>query len=372
MKFSVFNGVPYGPVNGRPKGWPVANALFDTERGPRAYAECIEEVQLADELGFDWIACAEHHYSPGSLVPNVNLLAAVLTQHVRRARIAVLGALIPLGNPVRIAEEYAMLDNLSGGRLIAGLMRGAPYEYLVYNVNPSESRGRFAEAWELIVRAWTDTQPFGWAGEYYEFSNVSIWPRPVQRPMPPVFISGSSRESGELAAQKRVGLGLAFTTRPLAADAARVYREAAAAEGWQPVPEQVIYQVPVYVGDTDEQAFEDVRRCIEGPAARGVAAADANRLVVQAGFFGHRSQHLTERFKNMHQEFSRGVEEQIEYGQLVCGGPDGVVAQIRRLRQEIGCGVLNAIFQLPGLPRPNKLRAMQLFAREVMPQLRDA
>ncbi len=86
---------------------------------------------------------------------------------MKRARIAVLGALIPLiGNPVRIAEEYAMVDNLSGGRLIAGLMRGASYEYLVYDVNPAESRGRFEEAWDLISKAWTDTDPFGWEGRY--------------------------------------------------------------------------------------------------------------------------------------------------------------------------------------------------------------
>jgi alkanesulfonate monooxygenase SsuD/methylene tetrahydromethanopterin reductase-like flavin-dependent oxidoreductase (luciferase family) len=369
VKFSVFNGVPYGAIKGHPRGWPVPNDFFETERGPQAYAECIEEVEMADDLGFDWIACAEHHYSPGSLVPNVNILAGVLSQHVKRARIAVLGALIPLGNPVRIAEEYAMIDNLTGGRLIAGLMRGAPYEYLVYNVNPAESRRRFEEAWELILTAWTDTRPFGWEGEFYRFRNVSIWPRPVQEPTPPVFISGSSRESGELAAQKRVGLGLAFTTRPLAADAAAVYRQAAAANGWQPSPDQVVYQLPVYVSETDQQAYDEARPCIEGPG-RGAFASDANRLVVQAGFFGQRSEHLTRRFQNIGAEFARGLEDQIELGQLVCGGPQTVLAQIRRLREEIGAGVINCIFHIPGLARPFKLRSMRLFASEVMPQAR--
>jgi alkanesulfonate monooxygenase SsuD/methylene tetrahydromethanopterin reductase-like flavin-dependent oxidoreductase (luciferase family) len=370
VKFSVFNGVPYGALKGHPRGWPVANTLFERERGPQAFAECIEEVELADALGFDWIACAEHHYSPGSLVPNVNILAGVLSQHVKRARIAVLGALVPLGNPVRIAEEYAMIDNLSGGRLIAGLMRGAPYEYLVYNVNPAESRDRFEEAWDLIVRAWTDTQPFGWEGDHYHFRNVSIWPRPVQQPTPPVFISGSSRESGELAARKRVGLGLAFTTRPLAAEAAAYFRECASAEGWQPAPEQVVYQVPVYVSESDQQAYDEARPCIEGPG-RGAFAVGANRLVAQAGFFGHKSEHLTRRFQNMGAEFSRGLEEQVELGQVVCGGPETVVAQLRRLGEEIGAGVINCIFHIPGLPRPNKLRSMQLFAHEVIPAARE-
>src|SRR6185436_18472597 len=168
------------------------------------------------------------HYSPGSLAPNVTVLASALSQRVKRAKIAILGALIPLNNPVRIAEEYAMIDTLSGGRLIAGLLRGAPYEYLVYNVNPAESRSRFEEAWDLIHKAWTERQPFGWVGRHYQYRNVSIWPRPIQQPTPPIFVSGSSKDSGDFAARKGVGLGLAFTNLPLAAEAAQFYRERAA------------------------------------------------------------------------------------------------------------------------------------------------
>jgi len=237
MKFSVFNAMPYGQVRSRTDAWPVPNENYEPERGIAAAARCLEEVAMEDELGFDWIACAEHHYSPGSLAPNVTVLASAMTQHVKRARIAILGALIPLNNPVRVAEEYAMIDNLSGGRLIAGLLRGAPYEYLVYNVNPAESRTRFEEAWELIVKAWTDTMPFGWEGNHYRYKFVSIWPRPVQQPTPPLFVSGSSKDSGEFAARRKVGLGLAFTTRPLAAEATRFYRERAREYGWEPLAE---------------------------------------------------------------------------------------------------------------------------------------
>ena len=181
MKFSVFNAIPYGSVRGRVDAWPVPNELYEPEQGLAAFANFLEEVEMEDELGFDWISCAEHHYSPNSLSPSVSV-------------IAILGALIPLtGNPIRIAEEFATIDNLSGGRLVAGLMRGAPYEYLVYDVNPAESRSRFEEAWELIIKAWTETSPFGWDGRHFHYSNVSIWPRPVQQPTPPILISGSSR-----------------------------------------------------------------------------------------------------------------------------------------------------------------------------------
>ena len=216
VKASFFVSLPYGQVREQVSAWPVPNRLFDAEQAVTAVETHLEEVELADSLGFDWIGCAEHHYSPGSLAPNVSVVAAAITQRAKHARICIMGALLPLTNPVRIAEEYALIDTLSGGRLVAGLLRGAPYEYLVYNVAPAEPRARFEEAWELVMHAWCDTEPFGWDGTHYQFRNVSIWPRPVQQPLPPVFISGSSRESAEFAARKHIGLGLAFTNIPQA------------------------------------------------------------------------------------------------------------------------------------------------------------
>ena len=369
MKFSVFNGMPYGRLRVPTHAWPVPNEQFEPERALKAVSECLDEVQMEDELGFDWIACAEHHYSPFNLAPNVTVLASALTQKVKRAKIAILGALIPLtGNPVRIAEEYAMIDNLSGGRLVAGLLRGAPYEYLVYNVNPAESRARFEEAWDLILRAWTDTQPFGWVGKHYQYRNISIWPRPIQQPTPPIFVSGSSRDSGEFAARKKVGLGLAFTNLPLAAEAAAFYREKANELGWQPTPEQIVYQVPIHVGETDEQAFEHCRPTIER-GLYGGGAADANRLVASAGFFGRRDTKLTTRFQNLATDAPRTVEGSIEMGTNIIGSPPTVVKQIKRLREEIGCGVLNLIFDRTGAP-DHKTKSIQMFAKEVMPEVR--
>jgi alkanesulfonate monooxygenase SsuD/methylene tetrahydromethanopterin reductase-like flavin-dependent oxidoreductase (luciferase family) len=369
MKFSVFNGMPYGRVREPTTKWPVPNRLFEPQQALDAVARTLDEVAMEDELGFDWIACAEHHYSPFNLAPNVTVLASALTQRVKRAKIAILGALIPLtGNPVRIAEEYAMIDNLSGGRLIAGLLRGAPYEYLVYNVPPSESRSRFEEAWDLILRAWTDTMPFGWEGRHYHYRNVSIWPRPIQAPTPPIYVSGSSRESGAFAARKRVGLGLAFTNLALAADAARHYREEAKTEGWEPTPEQIVYQLPCHVGETDEASFEAVRPSFaHGAVVTGLVTA--NRLVSSSGFFGAGDQKLKQRFHNIAADDPHSVEEAVERGTMLVGGPDTVAKQVKRLREEIGCGVLNLIFDRGG-PPALKRRAIELFAKEVMPQVR--
>jgi alkanesulfonate monooxygenase SsuD/methylene tetrahydromethanopterin reductase-like flavin-dependent oxidoreductase (luciferase family) len=370
MKFSVFNGMPYGRVRLPGNRWPVPNQYFEADQARRAVADCLEEVEMEDELGFDWIACAEHHYSPFNLAPNVSVLASALTQRVKRAKIAILGALIPLtGNPVRIAEEYAMIDNLSNGRLVAGLLRGAPYEYLVYNVNPAESRSRFEEAWDLIIKAWTDTMPFGWEGRHFHYRNVSIWPRPLQQPTPPIYVSGSSKESGEFAARKKVGLGLAFTNLPLAAEAARHYRAKATEYGWTPDPEQIVYQLPIHVGETDEQAQAVVRPMFEHTALTG-GIVDANRLVATSGFFGRGDNKLVERFKDLSGDEPRSVEEAIERGTLICGGPKSVYRQVKRLREQIGCGVLNLIFDRAGAP-DKKRRSIELFAKEVMPEARS-
>jgi len=368
MQFSVFNGMPYGRTRVQTHQWPVPNELCEPERALAAVSECLDEVQMEDELGYDWIACAEHHYSPFNMAPNVTVLASALTQKVKRAKIAILGALIPLtGNPVRIAEEYAMIDNLSGGRLVAGLLRGAPYEYLVYNVNPQESRARFEEAWDLILRAWTDHQPFGWVGKYYNYRNVSIWPRPIQQPTPPIFVSGSSKDSGEFAAKKRVGLGLAFTNMPLAAEAAQFYREKAAEYGWTPAPEQIVYQLPVHVADTDEQAWADVKPAVDRGATG--ALVDANRLVASAGFFRARDEKLTRRFQNLSADAPKSVAEALETGTMLAGSPQTVIKQITRLREEIGCGVLNLIFDRSG-PPAGKIKSIKMFATEVMPEVR--
>jgi alkanesulfonate monooxygenase SsuD/methylene tetrahydromethanopterin reductase-like flavin-dependent oxidoreductase (luciferase family) len=370
MKASFFVSLPYGRVAEPVSRWPVPNRLFEADQAVKVVASRMDHVQLADELGFHWIGCAEHHYSPGSLASNVSAVAAAISQRTRNARVCIMGALLPLNNPVRVAEEYALVDAMSGGRLVAGLLRGAPYEYLVYNVPPAESRSRFEEAWELVVRAWSDTEPFGWEGEHYHFRYVSIWPRPVQQPLPPIFISGSSRESAEFAARRRIGLGLAFTNLASAKPAAQYYFQQAAEHGWQPEPDQVIYgHLPVYLADTDEQAFAVARPRVE---VQHLAAGmlHANRLVAEAGFFGPRNPELLKRFQTMGTHAPLSLEQQLELGMLLCGSPETVIGQLRRIRQELGAGVVSLNFET-GASAEETEATMRRFAQDVLPPMAD-
>jgi alkanesulfonate monooxygenase SsuD/methylene tetrahydromethanopterin reductase-like flavin-dependent oxidoreductase (luciferase family) len=256
-----------------------------------------------------------------------------------------------------------MLDVMSGGRVIAGLMRGTPNEYVTYNVNPEESRARFQEALQLMRMAWTEPQPFGWQGRHYEFRAVSIWPRPAQKPHPPLFMSGSSPESGALAARSHVGIGFAVTTLPLAAKAVGHYREQAARAGWTPTPDDVIYRCGLHVAETDEQAHTDLtsgpprgRFSISNPALESAVAGTS--------YYGRDFEAQRNRVARL-----PTLNDAIEQGQILLGGPESVLDQIMKIREKIGAGILDLVLvtQDDGKAR----RALELFGTKVLPRLHE-
>jgi alkanesulfonate monooxygenase SsuD/methylene tetrahydromethanopterin reductase-like flavin-dependent oxidoreductase (luciferase family) len=362
MKAAIFSSVPYlGPAA---RGvWPVPTSSFTAEAAERSMQLALEEFELADQVGFDWVTVAEHHYAPMSLTPNPMVMAGALTQRVRRARIALLGPTVPILNPIRVAEEFAMLDALTGGRVIAGMLRGTSNEYATYGTNPAESRERFEEALALIVRAWTEPQPFGWQGRYYEYRVISLWPKPVQQPHPPIYMSGSSPESGEFAARNRLSLGLAFTTVPLAAKAVQQYREQAAIAGWEPTPDDILYRLSVHVADTDEKAFEDLQPTAGPPQAYSTSNKALDEAAATAGYYGRDA--VTQRAR-LH---GHNLQERIDLGQMLAGGPETVLQQLRSVHTALGCGVVDLTF-VP-LTREKLLHAIELFGTRVLPCIRD-
>lgn len=356
VKATFYSRVPYiGQAERRI--WPATPASYELEAGQASMDLALDAFEAADQLGFDWVTIAEHHYAPICLTPNPLIMAGALSQRVKRARIAVLGADIPILNPVRVAEEFAMLDNLTCGRIVAGLLRGIPTEYLTYDTNVNESRERFEEGLSLIIRAWTEPRPFGWMGRYYEYRTIALWPRPVQQPHPPIFMSGSSRDAASLAARMHVGVGFAATTLAQAVDSVCHYRrEAGEAEaGWRPTRDHVLYRIPVHIGRTDAEAYAtlDPEAFIVGqPVA---AAAQALR---QSSF--RATPPTTPRGTS-------SVESRIESGELLIGSPDSILSQIERLCERLQPGILDLHF--PDLGRDAMLRALELFGGEVLPRL---
>ena len=207
MKVSYFETGRYVPPPELPREWPVPAGAYDPETGGEAYRGMVERVRFVEELGFDWVSVSEHHYSPRILTPSPVVSAAYLAARVDKIKIALLGPIVPVSNPIRVAEELAMLDTMAPGRIVVGLLRGTTNEYLSYDLNPRESRERTDEGMELILKAWTEPQPFGWQGRYFQYRTVSIWPRPQHQPHPPTYAIGTSAEAGEFAARHRLGLG---------------------------------------------------------------------------------------------------------------------------------------------------------------------
>src|SRR4051812_39499174 len=192
VKVFVFDLLAYGEQldhlrtkEGLP--YPLAKQYFRPEIAMRTYNEHLAAWEEIDRLGFDGIGFNEHHCSPYGLMNSPNLLAASAAQRTKQAKLLIYGNLLPLREPLRLAEELAMLDCLSGGRLISGFARGIPREYQVHNVSLADSRVRFEEAYEIIIGAWTK-EVFSYEGKFWSYKDVALWPRPVQQPHPPIWI----------------------------------------------------------------------------------------------------------------------------------------------------------------------------------------
>jgi len=183
MNVFVFDLLPYDEhldhlKEGKELPWPLPKRHFKPEVAVRTYAEHLAAWEAMDRLGYDGVAFNEHHTSPYGLMNSPNLLAASAAQRTKRLKLLIYGNLLPLHDPLRLAEELAMLDCLSNGRVVSGFARGIPREHNVYRVPLAESRARFEEAWEIIRRVWTE-EVFSYEGKFWAYEDVAIWPRPV-------------------------------------------------------------------------------------------------------------------------------------------------------------------------------------------------
>ncbi len=349
MKASYLCSNSYlSPEPYRHRGWPTPPTLFDPKIGQLSTAYALDQARLADELGFDWVSVSEHHYSPFLQQPNANLLAAALSQVLPRAKIAVLGPLVAMNNPVRIAEELALLDTMSGGRCVVLFLRGTPNEFLSYGVNPDETRARTQEASMLIARALTEKQPFGWIGRYFRFRTISVWPGPVQQPHPPFYYSGNSAESASFAAAHRLGLGISFYPVDRTAQLMNHYRRECARHGWEPTPDQLVYRCRIVVGENDDEAASFKARFLASNTPGGnYQGRGANVPPPEAAKPGFGLGDL--RF---------------------CGSPDTVVQQIAEFHDATGVGVIDLIFSAAGLTTDETTKSLRRFATEVMPRIR--
>ena len=186
MKVFIFDLLAYGKhfdqyKESKDLPYPLSGDHYDREVAAQTYEQHLQCWEEMDKLGFDGVGLNEHHTTPHGLMNSPNMMAAVAAQRTKKLKFLMLGNLVPLHNPLRIAEELAMADTLSRGRILSGFARGVPREYNVYSVPMAESRARFEEAVEIILKAWTQPK-FDHQGKFWSYKDIAIWPRPYQQP----------------------------------------------------------------------------------------------------------------------------------------------------------------------------------------------
>jgi alkanesulfonate monooxygenase SsuD/methylene tetrahydromethanopterin reductase-like flavin-dependent oxidoreductase (luciferase family) len=356
----------------------LPNRIYDPQKGAALYDRYLREWQIAEEEGVE-IMMNEHHQTVTCVDPAAPLMMAAVARVTSKARILILGN--PIANrrqPVRVAEEMAMIDILSHGRLEAGFVRGVPYELLPANSNPVRMNERHWEALDLIVRAWTNHDgPFSHEGRFFHYRAVNIWPRPWQQPHPPVWVSTTSASG----AQNVGAHGFVQATFLTGYEGTRAIYESYR-RGWraagrsQDVPiDRLAYAALVYVGESESRAYEGAdkllwylnankvpRHFASPPGYVGVAGTVAGLKAAGATTQGD------------HANFGRNmnVETAMERGILFCGTPDKVHAQIRKFYDHVGgFGHLLIMGQAGFLEHDDAVHGIRMFAREVYPRLKE-
>ncbi|WP_197506342.1 LLM class flavin-dependent oxidoreductase [Acidovorax sp. RAC01] len=349
----------------RPEVWPYPNTDFDPVLATTVYNNYIEQLVYAEECGFDWVGIGEDHFTAYSITPNPNLIISILSQRTKRVKFAILGAPLPLLNPIRLAEECAMLDVLSNGRLIVGFIRGVPQNYAAYNVDPNESRDRFDQARDLILKAWASDEIFAWKSSHYDFPKVSLWPKPVQQPHPPLIFSANSAPSAVLAAKSKAIAGTIhmynLNALDQVAESILAYKTQATADGWEAGSDRFLIGLQVCIADTDEEAKNLLTPALD------------YQFKVLSGTFNAQKREIAKTTAYGHtptEEHPPTFEERLAAKIILCGSPSTVVQQIKKVREMVGVGTISLHFQVGNMKDEHVRKGMTLFRDKVLPNFR--
>lgn len=376
MKFFAFHLMPWDRLPAdfaqrHASAWTwIPNALYDPAHGGTLYNRYLDELVLADRLGFDGVCVNEHHQNAYGLMPSPNLMGAILARQTRNVKIAVIGNALPLYNPpTRVAEEFAMIDVISGGRLIAGMVVGGGPEYFSFSVNPTFARSMFSEAFDLILRAWTEPGPFEHYGQHWKLRYVNPWPRPLQQPHPPIWIPGAgSKETIDFVAQRRFGyMGIPYFHLDFFQRNFDMFRDACNRAGYTASPEQLGWLLPIYCAETDEQAWNEYE-----PHLRYFIDNLLQGLVVlPPGYTSARSVAAIGKALDKFMSAAKTRQELERGGYVVVGSPATVRDRLSELIPRLGVGNLLGLFQMGTLPNELTCRSMTIFAEQVIPGLRN-
>jgi alkanesulfonate monooxygenase SsuD/methylene tetrahydromethanopterin reductase-like flavin-dependent oxidoreductase (luciferase family) len=351
-----------------------SNKHYDPSAASRLYNEYVEQYILAEEVGIEGIMLNEHHNAPFCMQSKCNVFASILAALTKKAKIVLLGNPLPLAeNPVRLAEELAMIDLISKGRLVSGFVRGGGQEQLATGVNPAFNRERFQEAHDLIVKAWTTPGPFRWEGAHYQHRVVNPWAVPLQKPHPRIWIPGViSTETIIWAATH----GYPYIALNTPIDRTKriwdIYDTAAREAGFEPGPDYHGLLKQIHVAETEEKALHNARQFMW---MQGEFTGLAHPVWSTPSGYGSPDN------RRAFVEFASGVsknpryrpplEKQLEELMIIAGTPKQVIAKLRILLEETRPGIL-AFWGNDGTVTNEDARTcIRLLGQEVFPAVRE-
>jgi len=386
MKLMWFHLMPYTELpddfrEKHPSVWvDIHSSLFDPRRAHHMYNDFMDELEFAAECGFDAVCVNEHHSNGYGLMPSPNLIASALARRTSDTALCVMGNSLALYNPpTRVAEEFAMIDVISGGRLIAGFPVGTPMDTcFAFGQNPSMLRDRYYEAHDLVLRAWTETNTFAFNGRFNQQRYVNIWPRPVQKPHPPIWIpGGGSIETWRWCAEMdHVYAYLSY----FGYQAGQATMDGFWAEmdrlGKDRNPYRAGFLQFVGVAESREEAYRLYRepaeyfygRCLHVDPRFANAPGYTSEATQRAGVVGQVAQVARmRRFDTL----AREMDAIVEKGYVIIGSPDEVAAQLREVAVNLNVGHLMMLLQFGNMGKELAKYNTKLFAEKVMPQLTD-
>ncbi len=376
MKIFHFHLMPYAhmdldAIREAGSAWvTLSNKHYDPIKGAELYNEYLDQMEFADQLGFDGLVVNEHHQTAYGLMPTPGVMAGALARRIKNGKLAVLGRALPLlNNPLTVAEEYAMLDNITRGNFIAGFVRGIGAEYHSFGTNPAESQERFAEAHDLIIRAWTEPGPFAYEGKYYKFKYVNPWPRPYQQPHPPIFIpSSGSLSTIRWAAQKRYTYCQTLAPFDAVARTFDLYRQEADKAGYEASPDQLAWSNAIFVRETDEKAMRDVRPHLEAYMNEFLTRNPA--MMSPPGYSSVESIKRVRAIKAV-RGGRQSAEEIIEKGMVIVGSPNTVREKLAACQDRARFNISLTKTQFGTMPHALVTENQIAIAEEILPYFRD-
>ncbi len=380
LEFYMFHLMPYPfvpPGEELESSWvTLPNTYFDARVAQKLYGEYMDQLVACEKLGYDGIIVNEHHQNAFGTICAPNVWAGYLAARTSRIRIGIIGNALPLhANPLRVAEEVAMVDIISGGRIISGHVRGMGAEYHSSGQDPTTSKARFWEAHDLIMKAWTEPGPFAWQGEHYDIEHVNPWPRPLQQPHPPIWMPGTgSADTIDEVAKRRFSYMQTTTSNWITKRSFAQFRQICEEKyGYTAQPHQLGRVVPTYVAETDEQARREFmphvmwffRTGLKIPMHHlmppGYNSADSMLRTIKG-----RAAAGVKNFWEM------SYDELIDQGYIVVGSPQTVIEAYERMIEEYGLGMaISAGGPLGPMPHWMVMKNLQLMAEDVIPHFRE-